>query len=144
MKKKAIIFDLDNTIYPVAAISERLFGELFALIESKGEFTGDMERIKYGINRKPFQVVASDFGFSKYLESNCIRVLENLTYEADIATFEDYPVVKALPCRKFLVTAGFLKMQESKIDRLKIRNDFEECIFQLKSIPSFQLTKHAT
>jgi putative hydrolase of the HAD superfamily len=32
MYKKAIIFDLDNTVYPVHSIGEELFAPLFALI----------------------------------------------------------------------------------------------------------------
>ncbi|MEI6681204.1 MAG: hypothetical protein WCO44_01175 [Bacteroidota bacterium] len=57
MKKRAIMFDPDNTIYPVGAISERLFGELSALVESDGEFAGDMERITAtGANRKTVQL----------------------------------------------------------------------------------------
>jgi putative hydrolase of the HAD superfamily len=36
--------------------------------------------------------------------------------------------VKELPVDKFLVTTGFMKLQQSKIDGMKIRNDFKEVI----------------
>ncbi len=49
MNKKAIILDLDNTIYPVSSIGEELFKDLFRLIEEYEVFNGDMETIKKDI-----------------------------------------------------------------------------------------------
>ena len=45
MTKKALILDLDNTIYPVSAIGEKLFGKLFHLIIESGDYTGDFQLI---------------------------------------------------------------------------------------------------
>ncbi len=61
MRKKAIILDLDNTIYPVSAIGDRLFKSLFDLIENSGGYRGDLEEMKTRIKRQPFQIVARDF-----------------------------------------------------------------------------------
>ena len=52
--------------------------------------------------------------------------LLNLTYETHINTVEGYPVLQEIPCKKFLVTTGFTKLQNSKIDRLNIRDYFEK------------------
>jgi putative hydrolase of the HAD superfamily len=41
MQKKAIIFDLDNTVYAVRTIGEELFASLFELITQDGKsYTG--------------------------------------------------------------------------------------------------------
>ena len=63
--KKAIILDLDNTIYGVPTIGEGLFADLFRAIKESGEHDKDFEAIKKDIMRKPFQVVAANYAFSE-------------------------------------------------------------------------------
>jgi putative hydrolase of the HAD superfamily len=42
-----------------------------------------------------------------------------------MATFDDYEFVREFKIDKFLVTAGFTKMQESKVQQLGIAGDFK-------------------
>ena len=126
MRKNVIIFDLDNTIYPVSSIGEKLFKSLFALISERMEFEGDIDKLKAEIMRRPFQFVADEFHFSNKLKADCLTLLAELTYEESIHPFEDYPVTRSLSGRKFLVTTGFPQLQLSKIKQLGIENDFEE------------------
>lgn len=125
MKKKAIILDLDNTIYPVASIGDKLFHRLFALIENNGSFSGELAAVKTEIMRRPFQQVAHDFSFSNELKEQSIQLLTDLTYEEPMQPFEGYDLVASLPQKKFLVTTGFTRMQQSKIRQLGIEKDFE-------------------
>jgi putative hydrolase of the HAD superfamily len=74
MSKKAIIYDLDNTIYPVSSIGNELFGPLFQLIQEHHEQTNSMDAIKDDIMRKPFQVVAANYKFSKQLTQSCSQL----------------------------------------------------------------------
>lgn len=135
MHKKAIILDLDNTIYPVSSIAHKLFPPLFALIEESGAYKGDLAEIKYCIMRQPFQLVAKDFSFSPTLTSQCLHLLSQMTYDDKMEPFESYGVLKTIPVKKFLVTTGFPKLQHSKIKQLSIEKDFE-AIFVL--IPTKQ------
>ena len=107
---KAIILDLDNTIYPVSAISDKLFKSLFELIDESGEYTGDFSQLKSEIKRRPFQFVADDFSFSERLKSNCLNLFSDLTYNESMVPFDDYKYVREIPCIKFLVTTGFTKL----------------------------------
>lgn len=125
MQKKAIIFDLDNTIYLVSSIGDKLFKSLFQLITESGEYTGNLAEIKAEIMRRPFQFVADDFSFSESLKLHCLDLLWNLTYDERIDLVENYETTRAIPCQKFLVTTGFTKLQNSKIHQLGIKNDFE-------------------
>lgn len=125
MKKKAIILDLDNTIYPVSSIGDRLFKSLFSLIRKSGEYSGDFDQIRFEIMRRPFQYIADDFSFSESLKSDCFKLLSNLTYDEKMQPFEGYETLLTIPCRRFLVTTGYTKMQHSKIKQLGIENDFE-------------------
>lgn len=124
-RKKAIIFDLDNTIYPVASIGEKLFDGLFKLIEKDNNFQGSIEDVKDAIQRKPFQDVARDFQFSDDLTKAGLELLSDIEYNDVIKPFDDYLLTKQLDYLKFLVTKGFKKLQESKIRQLSLQNDFE-------------------
>jgi len=125
MRKKAIILDLDNTIYLVSSISDLLFKSLFRLITESGEYEGSLDEIKAEITRRPFQFVANDFSFSINLKSACLDLLNNLTFEGPIEPVENYEIIREFDCRKFLVTTGFTMLQRSKIKQLGIEDDFE-------------------
>ncbi len=128
MNKSVLIFDLDNTIYPVSSIAEKLFEKLYAVIEKSVEYEGDLEAIKLEIQRTPFQKVANAFSFSEELLQDCMEVHINLTYDDPMQYFPDYEITRKLPQTKFLVTSGFSKLQHSKIDNLGIRDDFKEIV----------------
>jgi putative hydrolase of the HAD superfamily len=124
--KKAIILDLDNTIFPVPQIGHKLFAPLFSLIEQDGNHTRELEKIKDEVMRTPFQKVAKSHQFSEELTRKSIALLQELTYNGPIEPFTDFDLVRKLPVDKFLVTTGFTKMQQSKIDRLDLAKDFKE------------------
>ncbi|MCY1722230.1 HAD family hydrolase [Prolixibacteraceae bacterium Z1-6] len=126
MMKTVLLLDLDNTIYPVSSIGDKLFKTLFATIEKSGEFEGNFEAIKAEIQRTPFQKVAYDFSFTKKLLNECMNIHIHLTYDDPMFYFDDYSVIRNLPHKKYLVTSGFTKLQNSKIKQLGIFNDFEE------------------
>ena len=137
MKKKAVIFDLDNTLYSVDTIGEELFSVLFKLFECDGFLNTELKNIKRDIMQKPFQTVAAQYSFSKTLLEKCITHLELLTYGGILSAFDDYKHVKKIKADKFLVTTGFTKLQQSKIKSLGIINDFKE-------IHIVDITKHYT
>ena len=123
---QAIIYDLDNTIFPVPSIGEKLFGPVFDIIAATGQHNHSMDAIKYAIMRTPFRLVAQRHGFSPELTQAGIDLQETLEYAEPIAPFEDYPLIYNLPGERFLVTTGFSKMQHSKIKQLGIAAHFKE------------------
>lgn len=128
MQKKAIIFDLDNTVYPVSSIGEKLFKPLFDLIDESREFSGEQKEIRLEIMRKPFQLVADQFSFSPKLKSDGLKLLADITYNEPMKPFDGYQTIRKLNCKKFLVTTGFIKLQQSKIKQLGIEPDFDQII----------------
>jgi putative hydrolase of the HAD superfamily len=126
MAKKAIIFDLDNTIYPVHSIADKAFTSLYQLIMEYKEQAGQIDKIKADIMRRPFHLTAKDFHFSEELISRGTALLNELEYKGKIEPFEDYAFARNLPLDKFLVTTGFLKLQQSKVTGMKIDGDFKE------------------
>jgi putative hydrolase of the HAD superfamily len=126
--KKAIIFDLDNTIYPVSSIADNLFNQLFALIDAKAVHLSaeTIGAAKDELKRRHYRLVAEKFGFGDALTDEGENLLKDMAYQLPMQPFEDYPPLKELPQDKFLVTTGFTKLQWSKVEQLGIKEDFKE------------------
>ncbi|MFV8466511.1 HAD family hydrolase [Flavobacterium sp. LB1P62] len=124
--KKAIILDLDNTIFSTPSIGDKLFADLYYLLEiNLIEFEGDLENLKKDINRKPFSVVAKQYKMTQSLYKDALQLLSELTYNETIEPFPDYNEVTKIQCDKFLVTSGFPKLQNSKVKQLGIEKNFK-------------------
>jgi putative hydrolase of the HAD superfamily len=125
--KKAIILDLDNTIYPVSSISENLFGVVFEFVDSLAEEIGteEIEKVKAEMQRRPYQQVAEKFNFSEAAKSKGLDLLKDLEYALPMQPYEEYKYISEAPIDKYLVTTGFTKLQWSKIKLLGIEADFK-------------------
>lgn len=125
---KALILDLDNTIFPTESITPELFESLHKLLdEHKDEFGEDkLPEIKKLMAKKAWQKIADQFGFSEKLTTEGSDILRESTYDKPIQPFEDYQEVKSLSHDKFLVTMGFTKMQQSKVRMLNLDSDFKD------------------
>jgi len=123
---KAIIYDLDNTIYSVKTIGEELFAPLFELIAASGVDQESFDNIKRDVMRKPLQVVAADYRFGSDLIKKGSEMLRSLVYEGDIRPFDDYAKIRNISGERFLVTTGFRDLQWSKIRKMGIDQDFGE------------------
>ena len=121
--KKAYIFDLDNTIYPVSSIADELFAPLFQLLRENDVTETQLAAIRDGVMRKPFHVVAETNGLAAELTEKATDLLKNVTYDGEIQSFADYSTTKAWQGVKFLVTMGFSKLQWSKIRKLDLEKD---------------------
>jgi putative hydrolase of the HAD superfamily len=123
-----LILDLDNTIYPVSSIGEKLFAPLFELLKSSEYHLQEsvIENSKKQIMRIPFQKVAAQFDFPDELTDKALNLLRGLTYDEPMTYFKEYELIRDLDTTKFLLTTGFKNLQQSKISSLKIRDDFTE------------------
>ncbi|WP_158826539.1 HAD family hydrolase [Mucilaginibacter lacusdianchii] len=127
---KALILDLDNTIYPVESIGKELFKPLYDLMdEYKSEVGEDqLEKAKQELLKKAYQKVADAHNFPQELIERGVTMLRDLTYEGPMQPFADYAYLQQLKAEKFLVTMGFTKMQWRKVDLLDLRKDYKEVI----------------
>lgn len=125
---RALIFDLDNTIYPVSSIANDLFESLFELIAKPGWGLSDeqINGAKEEFTRRPYQLVADKFGFSPQLKQAGLELLQDLAYTEPMKAFEDYALLREIQLDKYLVTTGFYKLQMSKVKQLGIEADFKE------------------
>lgn len=129
--KTALIFDLDNTIYPVSSIADKLFVELFAVLDQHADIINSDDpdtaaNIKEEMTRRPFQYIADKYGLKNEISKVMEEILRNITYDHPMQPFEDYHSLKDIPLDKYLVTTGYPKLQYSKIKQLGIEQDFKE------------------
>ncbi|QQL50496.1 HAD family hydrolase [Mucilaginibacter ginkgonis] len=125
---KALILDLDNTIFPTKTISDEVFAKVEKLMAAPGSNMSkeQLEEARMELSRTPFQKVADQFGLSEELKTKATEILNNTTYDKPIAPYKDYEMVHTIPLPKFLVTFGFVKLQQSKIDCLGVRSHFKD------------------
>jgi putative hydrolase of the HAD superfamily len=128
--KKALILDLDNTIYPVSSISENLFGALFDVLDQHAKTINaddaqKVDKIKDEMTRRPFQHIADEHNLNAEIRDKMTDMLRNMAYSQPMTPYDDYVHVRAIPLDKFLVTTGFSKLQWSKVRMLGIEDDFK-------------------
>lgn len=131
--KKAVIFDLDNTIYPVNSIAGNLFNGLFAVLDQNAHSINQTDndavsKIKEEMTRRPFQYIADKYGLDEDIRNEMTGVLRKMTYNEPMRPFDDYHHLRKIPLDKYLVTTGYLKLQYSKVRQLGIENDFTEIV----------------
>lgn len=125
MTKKALIFDLDDTIYPIKPYADAMFASLYDVIrENVTEQV--FEGVKEDLLTTPFQKVADRYHFSENLKTEGMRVARHIVFEGEMTPFEDYLPLRELQIEKFLVTAGYTRFQKSKIKQLNLQHDFRE------------------
>ncbi|HEK21529.1 MULTISPECIES: HAD family hydrolase [unclassified Mucilaginibacter] len=126
--KRALILDLDNTIYPVKSIAADLFEQLFQLIDEEIGLSDKQKaaKAKSELTRRPYQHVADEYGFSKELKQKGLGLLKNFSYDKPMQPYPEYHALSALTIDKFLVTTGFTKLQNSKIEKLGIKAHFKK------------------
>ncbi|MGN6640108.1 MAG: hypothetical protein ACTHJ8_14460, partial [Mucilaginibacter sp.] len=127
---KALIFDFDNTLFPTKTIADEVFQGLYQLMENyRGSISSEkLELIKKELARTAFQKVAQQFNLPEELRQKGIELLNETIYNKPIKLFKDYDLVRSISLPKFLVTFGFMKMQQSKIDSAGVRAEFKEVI----------------
>jgi putative hydrolase of the HAD superfamily len=123
--KKALFFDLDDTIYPTKSVVDDMYKELFALIKQY-ESEEVYEKIREDILTTPFHVIADRYQLSKALKEECVQLCLNMGYDEPMQTFEDYAQTRDIQADKFLITGGYTKLQKVKIKQLGIEKDFKE------------------
>ncbi|MGI4803280.1 MAG: HAD family hydrolase [Janthinobacterium lividum] len=125
MIKKALILDLDDTIYPIKPYADAMFAPLYDLI--KPHLTEEnFESFKEDLLTIPFQKVADKYHLSHELKQDGMQLSLDMGFDGELSLFDDYLPLRDLKIEKFLVTGGYTKFQKAKIKQLDISKDFKE------------------
>ncbi|MTI30301.1 HAD family hydrolase [Xanthovirga aplysinae] len=125
---KALILDLDDTIFPTRSIDPNMLKPFLDKLEEVNDVLTEeyFEKAKVELWKRPFNMVADKFGFSERMIRESIQVLNNLELDLSISPFSDYRFIQKIPLNKFLVTTGFKNIQWAKIHALNLVGDYKE------------------
>jgi len=118
---KAIIFDLDSCLAAADEVGQQLFAPAFAAIRAANHGSVPEEKLKAAFSecwRVAFDAVADKYGFTEAMRSAGWREFRRTEVTTPMRGYGDLEVLKELPFQKFLVTSGFRRLQESKVDAL--------------------------
>jgi putative hydrolase of the HAD superfamily len=123
----AVIFDLDNCLAPADELGRELLELMFAAIRraNQGRVSeAALERAFSDSWRLPLDVVAGKYEFSDEMLAAAWDVGRQLAITNPMIGYGDLSALADLPVKQFVVTSGFRKLQESKIDALNLRSKF--------------------
>jgi len=124
---KAVIFDLDNCLAAATEVGEPLFAPAFDAIRRANHGTVSEESLREAFAdcwRHPLDWVATKYGFSETMLAAGWTVLAATEVKAPMHGYGDLAILAELPVRRFLVTSGFRRLQESKIKALDLERVF--------------------
>jgi putative hydrolase of the HAD superfamily len=123
--KKALFFDLDDTIYSAMSVVDDMYKDLFNMLRPRMD-EDTFRAIRVDITSTPFHTLADRYALEKDLKEDGLKLCLDMTYEGAMETFEDYELTRPITADKFLITAGYVKLQQSKIRQLGVEKDFIE------------------
>ncbi len=125
---RAIIFDLDSCLSAADEVGRELYEPAFRAIREANRGTlanTELDRAFADMWRIPFDVVSKEHGFSKEMCEAGWKAFAGLEVTKPMHGYGDLHVIPELNARKFLVTSGFRRLQESKIRALGFADQFE-------------------
>lgn len=127
---KGIIFDLDNCILETRAMGKGVIDSVLEpLINS--DLSADMKKnVQCALWTDSLEDTIREYRLRADVAEMMREAYRNLEVPQDrtIKTFGDEHCIALLPVKKYLVTSGYRKFQQSKINRLNIANLFNEII----------------
>ncbi len=121
---KAVVLDLDNCLAAADEVGRELYESMFAAIRDANDGTvpeASLERALADAWRMPLDAVAWKYGFSAEMLAAGWEVGRQLTIAAPMQGYPDLPLLAELRVMQFVVTSGFRRLQESKVDALDLR-----------------------
>ena len=126
---RAAIFDLDNCLAPADEAGEQFFKPAFDAIRAANKGRLSEEQLSAAFDdcwRHALDEVARKHDFSEEMYRAGFDVFRHLEVKHPLGGYGDLHVLQALPWKRMLVTSGFRRLQESKIDSLGIRPALHE------------------
>lgn len=120
---RAVIFDLDNCLADPQEAGDHLLAPVFDAMRraNHGSISEEaMERALSECWRHPLDVVAKKHGLSNEITAAGWQIFSQIEIEGPLRGYPDIGVLAEFTAKRFLVTSGFRKLQESKVRALGI------------------------
>ncbi|HEY0552252.1 MAG TPA: HAD family hydrolase [Verrucomicrobiae bacterium] len=135
----AIIFDLDSCISAADEPGQQLFAPAFAAIRAANRGSHSESELTQALAdmwRLPFDFVAEKYAFTQPMKDAGWHAFLNVEVTTPMRGYGDLDVLGELKVRRFLVTSGFRRLQESKIRVLNIAPLFTQIVVDALNEPN--------
>lgn len=125
---KAIFFDLDNTLSAAEEVGNRFFDPVFSAMKAANDGSVPenlLDQVFTDIWQTAFDAVAAKYCLPKVMVEAGWKEYAELEMKKPMRGYPDLHMLKDLPVKRFLVTSGFRKLQQSKLDALGIAGWFD-------------------
>ncbi|MBD9391418.1 HAD family hydrolase [Acidovorax sp. ACV01] len=124
------IFDLDNCLLDARAVGP-LFEPAFEAIRQANRHTLTPAVLEQALHQcwfTAFDLVAERYRFTPAMRAAGWQQFSQMQVRAPLQGYPDIGLLPRIPLRRYLVTSGFRRLQDSKIDALGIRPWFEQVL----------------
>ena len=131
MAINAVIFDLDNCLSAADEVGKSLFEPAFEAIRRANQGKLPAKTLEAAFSDcwyHSLDFVAARHGFSKAMLDAGWAELATLEVTTPMSGYPDLGILKEINARRFLVTSGFRRLQESKVRALGIHPLFREVL----------------
>jgi len=125
---KVMIFDLDMCILNTHTLTGPFFQPVLDALYSS-ELSQDLkEKIQYQLWTTSLDDTMEMFSVPENIVERMREAYRQIEVPDNIKTFGDEEFIRDLPVRKILVTTGYRKFQETKIEKIGVADLFDEII----------------
>ncbi len=138
MIERALIFDLDNCLASSKEPGDDFFDPVFSAVRKANEGTVPEDRLGAAFHDfwfVAFDEVAERYGFTDAMLEAGRRAFLGLEVRTPMHGYGDLDELPRLGDRRFLVTSGFRRLQESKVRALGIAPLFEAVVIDAVDEP---------
>jgi FMN phosphatase YigB (HAD superfamily) len=126
---KALIFDLDNCLASSREVGEALFEPAFEAIRHANHGTVPEEQLEKAFDDcwgNALDWVAEKYGFSNSMLAAGWKIFAKMEVTRPMSGYGDLAFLTEFQQHKLLVTSGFRRLQQSKIDALGLERYFTD------------------
>jgi len=138
---KAIIFDLDMCILDTRTISVSVLHPVLNVLHGSAISSFLKTEIERQLWTTSLEDIINQFALPTSLAEELRDSYLQIEIPNDIKTFGDNDAIAQLPVAKLLVTSGYRRLQESKIDKLGIKTLFDEIVIDAIDNPESRMGK---
>ncbi len=131
------VFDLDNCLMDARAVGP-LFEPAFEAVRQANQGALSPATLEQALQAcwfTAFDLVAQRHHFTPAMRAAGWQQFSQMEVKAPLRGYADIELLPRIPLRRYLVTSGFRRLQDSKIDTLGIRPWFEQVLIDAIDAP---------
>ena len=135
---RALIFDLDNCLARSDEPGRELLEPVFRAVRETNRGRLSEEELQAAFDEcwvRAFDAVAREHGFSDEMREAGWREFARVEVTVPMRGYGDLDLLPELGDRRFLVTSGFRRLQESKVRALGVADVFDEVVIDALDEP---------